>query len=68
MDLLFQRVPERATSQGTRNQDEWSQCTIPEWDSREHYKGVIQMARTMMLHANLRWPEVADESLWPHAL
>jgi len=22
----------------------------------------------MMLHAHLRWPEVADESLWPHAL
>jgi len=31
-------------------------------------KGVVQTARTMMLHANLRWPEVADESLWPHAL
>jgi len=31
-------------------------------------KGYIQMAQTMMLHANLRWPKVADESLWPHAL
>jgi len=31
-------------------------------------KSVVQSARTMMLHANLRWPEVADESLWPHAL
>jgi len=31
-------------------------------------KSVIQSARTMMLHANLGWPEVADESLWPHAL
>ena len=31
-------------------------------------KGVVQTARTMMLHANLQWPEVADESLWPHAL
>ena len=31
-------------------------------------KSIVQSARTMMLHANLRWPEVADESLWPYAL
>jgi len=31
-------------------------------------KSVVQSARTMMLHANMRWPEVADESLWPYAL
>jgi len=31
-------------------------------------KSVVQSDRTMMFHANLQWPEVADKSLWPHAL
>ena len=31
-------------------------------------KSVVQSARTMMLHAQTRWPAVADESLWPQAL
>ena len=31
-------------------------------------KIVVRMARTMMLHATLRWPEVADKALWPLAM
>ncbi len=31
-------------------------------------RSVIQSARTMMIHANLRWPEVSDETLWTYAL
>jgi len=31
-------------------------------------QSALQYFRTMMLHASLRWPEAADESLWPHAL
>ncbi|MGH7974286.1 MAG: hypothetical protein ACREBR_02075 [bacterium] len=31
-------------------------------------KTVVASARTMMLHAALRWPEEKDESLWPLAL
>ncbi|MGH7955171.1 MAG: hypothetical protein ACREOZ_04345, partial [Gloeomargaritales cyanobacterium] len=31
-------------------------------------KTVVASARTMMLHATLRWPEEADETLWPLAL
>ncbi|MGH3053412.1 MAG: reverse transcriptase domain-containing protein [Gaiellaceae bacterium] len=31
-------------------------------------KIVVQKARTMMIHAALRWPEAADKSLWPMAL
>ena len=31
-------------------------------------KIVVRMARTMMLHATLRWPEVADKDLWPLAM
>jgi len=31
-------------------------------------KSVVQSARTMMLHAQTRWPAVADESLWLQAL
>jgi len=30
-------------------------------------KSVVQSACTMMLHAQTRWPAVADESLWPQA-
>ena len=29
---------------------------------------IVSRARTMMLHANIHWPEVKDESLWPMAL
>ncbi|MGH7954774.1 MAG: hypothetical protein ACREOZ_02315, partial [Gloeomargaritales cyanobacterium] len=29
---------------------------------------VINRARILTLHANLRWPEMADSSLWPFAL
>ena len=29
---------------------------------------VVSLARTMMLHAALNWPEVADTTLWPMAL
>jgi hypothetical protein len=29
---------------------------------------IMAMARTMMLHAAIRWPEVADPSLWPMAV
>ena len=29
---------------------------------------VMSMARTMMLHATIRWPEVADAQLWPMAV
>jgi len=29
---------------------------------------VMRLARTMMLHAAIRWPEVADASLWPMAV
>jgi len=29
---------------------------------------VAQSFQTMMLHAHMRWSEVADESLWPKAL
>jgi GAG-pre-integrase domain len=28
---------------------------------------IMSMARTMMLHAAIRWPDVADSSLWPMA-
>jgi len=31
-------------------------------------KSVVQSACTMMLHAQMRWPAMADESLWPQAL
>ncbi len=31
-------------------------------------KIVVYMARTMMIHATLRWPEVSDKELWPMAL
>ena len=29
---------------------------------------IMSMARTMMLHAAVRWPETADSSLWPMAV
>ena len=29
---------------------------------------IMSMARTMMLHAAIRWPDVADPSLWPLAV
>ena len=29
---------------------------------------IMSMARTMMLHAAVRWPDVADSSLWPMAV
>ena len=29
---------------------------------------IMSMARTMMLHAALRWPDVADAQLWPMAV
>ena len=29
---------------------------------------IMRMARTMMLHAAVQWPEVADASLWPMAV
>jgi transposase InsO family protein len=29
---------------------------------------IMSMARTMMLHAAIRWPETADASLWPMAV
>jgi hypothetical protein len=29
---------------------------------------IMRLARTMMLHAAIRWPEVADPSLWPMAV
>jgi transposase InsO family protein len=29
---------------------------------------VMSMARTMMLHAAIHWPEMADPSLWPFAV
>jgi len=31
-------------------------------------KNTVARARTMMLHAAIRWPEVKDQSLWPYAL
>ncbi len=31
-------------------------------------KNVVRTARTMMIHAALRWPEQADKKLWPMAL
>ena len=31
-------------------------------------KIVVYMARTMMIHSALRWPEVSDRELWPLAL
>ena len=29
---------------------------------------IVSKARTMMIHANLHWPEVKDDALWPMAL
>ena len=29
---------------------------------------VVSKARTMMIHANLHWPEAKDDSLWPMVL
>jgi len=31
-------------------------------------KTTVARARTMMLHAALRWPDVKDQNLWPYAL
>ena len=31
-------------------------------------KNVVRKARTMMIHAALRWPECSEKSLWPMAL
>ena len=44
--------------------------------SAHHHNGVAErsiqtimsMARTMMIHAAIRWPETADTSLWPMAV
>jgi len=31
-------------------------------------KSVVQSAQSMMFHTQMRWPAVADESLWPQPL
>jgi hypothetical protein len=31
-------------------------------------KNVVRLARTMMIHAALRWPEVSEKELWPMAM
>ncbi len=31
-------------------------------------KSVVQSSQMMMLYAQMRWPAMADESLWPQAL
>ena len=37
---------------------------VAEWG----IKHVVRLARTMMIHAALRWPEVVNKDLWPLAL
>jgi len=31
-------------------------------------KTTVMKARTLMLHSTLRWPDIADQALWPYAL
>ena len=36
--------------------------------AERNIQSIMCMARTMMLHAAIRWPETADTSLWPMAV
>jgi len=46
----------------------WASAQFQNGAAKSIIKRVVQSAGTIMLHAQMRWPAVTDESLWPQAL
>ena len=44
----------------------WS--TPYQWKSERRIRELQEMARTMLIHANRRWPEAISANLWPYAV
>lgn len=58
-DLLANSQTQRFSGVGAHHQNGVAERSI---------RTITDMARTMLLHASTRWPEVADPTLWPMAI
>jgi hypothetical protein len=46
----------------------WSKCTFSKWVAERKIWALQDQARTMLIHAQSRWPEAVTANIWPYAV
>ncbi|KAI2508242.1 hypothetical protein MHU86_6171 [Fragilaria crotonensis] len=52
----------------TNHEVRWRWCTHHNGIAERNIRTIMAIARTMMLHAAIHWPSIADATLWPLAV